>query len=166
MDFIEYINTWVKSEVLQGRIMLGIGIMLLFGFVAILRSENALMRGSLIPLGLLLIVLIGYGSYILYSRPAHVKESISLYERSAKEAITQETAKHINDNKAGKTLLRIYPILMLVSVIVLFFVSAPYYKGMALGFALLFISIFIIDSGFVSRSDSFLTFLKTLHDIG
>lgn len=160
MDFIEYANNWAKSEVTQAKIMIGIGILLLVAFIAIIKSENELLRGMLIPMSLLLIILIGYGGYILYSRPAHINESIALYQQSEKEAITKEQTKHINDNKAGKTLLKVYPILMLISVIALFFVSSPYYKGMAVGFAILFIATFIIDSGFVSRSDAFLSFLS------
>jgi len=164
MDFIEYANNWAKSEVAQGRIMIGIGIILLLVFYSIFRSQNELLRGALIPLGLLLLVLIGYGSFILYSRPAHAKASIILYEKSKAEAIEKEKAKHINDNKAGKTLLKyVYPILMIISVIALFLVPSQYYKGMALGFVLLFLSIYIIDNGFVSRSDAFLSFLNQLH---
>lgn len=162
MDFIEYTNTWAKSEVFQGRIMMGIGLLLILALIGILKNENELLRGSLIPLGLLLIVLVGYGGYILYSRPAHAKSSIELYEESKAEAISAEAAKHINDNKAGKTLLRIYPLLMLISIATLFFGFPAYYKGMALGFAVLFIAIFIIDNSFVTRSDSFLGFLESL----
>ena len=160
MEFIEYTNAWAKSEVLQGKIMIGIGIFLSIAFIAIFRSENLLLRGVLIPLGLLLAILLGYGSFMLYSRPAHAKEIVGLYQKSSKEAIKQETAKHINDNKAGKILIRIYPILILVSVIAFIFVSASYYKGMTLGFVLLFASMFVIDNGFVARSDAFLSFLK------
>lgn len=163
MDFVEYANAWVKSEVTQARFMIGIGILLLLAFFGIMRSQHELLKGSLIPLGLLLVVLIGYGSYILYSRPAHAKESIALYTTSKAEAIEQEAAKHINDNKAGKALMRyVYPILMLVSVLGLMLVQSPYYKGMALGFVLLALSVYIVDYGFVSRSDAFLAFLETI----
>lgn len=160
MEFTNYTNEWAKSEVLQGRIMIGIGIFISIVFVAILRSDNALLKGSIIPLSLLLTILLGYGSYMLYSRPAHAKEIIALYQKSPDKAIQQEKAKHINDNKMGKILIRIYPVLMLVSIIALIFVSSPHYKGMAVGFALLFIATFLIDNGFVSRSDNFLSFLN------
>ena len=160
MEFIEYTNAWAKSEVYQGKIMIAIGVFLAVAFVAIFRSENVLLRGSLTPLGLLLAILLCYGSFILYSRPAHAKEISSLYQKNPGEAIKKGVAKHENDNKSGKILTRVYPILMLGSVIALFFVSYLYYKGMALGFVLLFISAFIIDNGFISRSDAFLSFLK------
>jgi len=160
MDFITYINTWVKSEVMQGRVMIGIGVLLIFAFFAIFRGQNELLRGALVPLGLLLLVLIGYGSYILQSRPAHAKKSIALYKKSKVEAFEQEKIKHINDNKAGKTLMRyVYPGIILLSAIILLLISSSYYQGMALGFILLAVGIYIMDYGFVSRSDAFIAFL-------
>ena len=162
MDFVEYANTWAKSEVLQAKIMIGLGGILLFGLIAVLRGEHELLRGAFIPLGLLLVILLGYGSYILYSRPAHAKERIALYQKSPQEAITKETEKHINDNKFGNALLRyVYPVLIIVSALALFFVPGPYYRGMAIGFILLFASTYIIDYGFVSRSDAFISYLNS-----
>ncbi len=159
MKFVDYTNDWAKSEVYQGKIMIGIGLFLAIAFIAIFRSENVLLRGALFPMGLLLAILLGYGCFIIYSRPAHAKVIIGVHQKSSQAAIKQEIAKHENDNKAGKLLLRIYSILMLVSVIALLFVSSPHNKGLALGFVLLFISTFIIDTGFVTRSDNFLAFL-------
>ena len=104
MEFTEYTNDWAKSEVLQGKIMISIGIFLSIVFVAILRSDNALLKGSIIPLSLLLALLLGYGSYMLYNRPAHAKEIISLHQKSPHEAIKQAKAKHINDNKTVRCL--------------------------------------------------------------
>lgn len=161
MDFIQQLQLWEKGETQQGQIMIAVGVLFLIAFIFILKSENNLLRGTLIPLGLILLVLIGYGGFILVNRPAHVKESITLYQDSPDKAITDEIEKHTNDNKAGNTLTKIYPILMLVSVLMLIFIPSTYYKGMALGFTLLFISIYLIDSGFISRSEAVLEFLKS-----
>ncbi len=161
MGFVEYTNMWVQREVTQGRIMIGIGIVLLLVSFRIYSSQDELLRGTLIPLGLLILILVGYGGFILYDRPAHAKESIALYEESKAKAREQEKSKHSNDNKAGNNLLRyVYPALMAISAISLFFIKSPYYRGMALGFIVLFVATYIIDNGFVSRSDAFLTFLK------
>jgi len=159
MDFIDYTNHWVKSEVIQGKIMITFGVLLLLVFIGIIKSQNELLRGMLIPIGLMFIILIGYGGFILQSRPNHAKNSISLYQQSKKDAIDNEKSKHINDNKAGKTLMKVYPILIILCIVALLCISNPYYKGMTIGFALLFISAYIIDYGFVSRSDAFLSFL-------
>lgn len=154
MDFIQQLQLWEKGELLQGKIMIGIGVLVLIAFISIFRSQNELLRGALIPLGLLLLVLIGYGGYILSSRPAHVTQSVALYEQNKDEAITKEIEKHTNDNKAGKTLIKyVYPALIILSALVLLFISSLYYKGMAIGFILLFSATYIIDNGFVNRSD-------------
>lgn len=142
--------------------MMIVGVIIIFATYGIWRSDNDLLRGMLIPLALLIVILIGYGAYILYSRPAHARDSIALYQTSTQDAIAKERTKHITDNKVGNTLLRTYPILMLLSVLVLIFVNDPHYKGMAIGFAFLFAAAFIIDSGFVSRSNAFIDFSNRL----
>ena len=47
-------------------------------------------------------------------------------------------------------------------VLLLFFMQSPYYKGMALGFIVLAVSTYIIDTGFVTRSEAFIAFLENL----
>ena len=163
MNFIEFSNAWAKSEVVQGRIMIGIGILFLIVAYSIFRGQNELLRGALIPLSLFVLVMIGYGSFILYSRPAHSKGCIELYQADQAEALVKEREKHINDNKAGKNLMRYaYPALILLSGVSLFLVSSPYYRGMALGFIVLFVSVYVMDYGFVSRSDAFIEFIDKL----
>jgi hypothetical protein len=161
MEFTDYTNAWAKSEVYQGKWMIGIGILIAIAFGQIFRSDNILLKGTLVPAGLLLAILLGYGSYIIYSRPAHAKEMIRIYQHDPEEAIKIEMTKHIKDNKAGNMLMRTYPVLMLISIVALWLVTSSYFKGMTVGFAILFISAFIIDNGFVSRSNAFIAFLNS-----
>lgn len=143
--------------------MVGVGVILLVALYCIYRSQNELLRGGIIPLALLLILLIGYGSYILYSRPAHATASIVAYKEDPKKALVAEKTKHITDNKTGKTLTKyVYPALIILSALALFFVASLYSKGMALGFIFLFSATYVIDSGFVSRSDSFIAFIDDM----
>jgi len=161
MDFVQQLQLWEKGELLQGKLMIVVGVLFLVAFIFILKSENTLLRGALIPVGLLLLVLIGYGGFILVNRPAHVKESIAFYEQSPIKGIATEIEKHTNDNKAGNTLVKVYPVLILVSALALIFIPSIYYKGMALGFIILFTSTYIIDSGFISRSETVLNFIQS-----
>ena len=162
MDFVHQLEFWEKGELLQGKIMIGWGILFLIAFIWIFRSQNEFLRGALLPLALLMLVLIGYGGYILQSRPAHTKQSIALYQESKEEAIAKEIEKHTNDNKVGKALIKyVYPSLIIVSALVLLLTSNLYYKGMVIGFVLLFVAAFIIDNGFVSRSEQVLKSIIT-----
>jgi len=163
MNYTEYMNAWVKSELTQSKIMIGIGILLVVLLLIIYRGQSNLLKGTMIPLGLLAVVLIGYGAFIITSRPAHASKSIALYEKSKEEGKQKEIEKHINDNKAGKTLTKfVYPGFIIFSAIALLFLNSPYYKGIALGFIILFVATYIMDSGFISRSDAFLEYLQKL----
>ena len=143
--------------------MIAFGVLVLLVIYGIFKGQNQLLKGAMIPFALLLVVLIGYGGYILYSRPAHATQSIRQFEQSETDAVVMEIEKHTNDNKAGKFLMKyVYPSLILISVIALFLFNKPYYQGCALGFILLFAATFVIDYGFVSRSDAFLNYLATL----
>lgn len=162
MNFIHYSSTWAKSEVIQGRIMILIGLLAIVAFIGILRSEHELLRGSLIPLGILIFMMIGYGGFIIYSRPAHSKQAIALYQENQAEALQKEKAKHIADNNIGGPALKIYPILALLALATIYLNFGVRYQGMALGFAVLFVAMYIMDYGFVSRSEGFLKFLEGL----
>jgi len=63
MELIDYTIAWVKGEVFQGKIMLAISILLLFGGIAILKSEHEILKGTLIPLGFILLIFFGYGGF-------------------------------------------------------------------------------------------------------
>lgn len=162
MDFIQQLQTWAKGDVLQGKIMLGAGVVLLISLIGIFRGESEVLRGSLIPLGLALVVLIGYGSYVIFSRQGHVQEISILYEKTPIEAIGLEINKQQKDYDSCKTLMKVYPLLMLIAVLGVIFLPSMHYKGMAMGFLLLFITAFLIDSNFASRSYPFLESLRIL----
>ncbi|WP_448554926.1 hypothetical protein [Thalassotalea montiporae] len=153
MSFNHILHIWLKGELLQGKVMILIGVLLLLAAIAMYLSQNELLRGGMLPLGFLVIVLIGYGGFILQSRVVHVTQSEALYQSSPPEAIVTELNKHNSDNKIGNTLLKVYPVLVIVSMVALMLMQSGFYQGMALGFALVFISAFIIDYGFVSRSN-------------
>lgn len=153
MSFNQILQIWLKGELLQGKAMIIIGLVLLLAVIAIFRSHNELLQGAILPLGLLVLVLIGYGGYILQSRPAHVLKSEALYKTSPSEAITREVKKHTSDNQIGNTLLKVYPSLVIVTIVALMLLSSAFHQGMALGFTLMLLAALIIDNGFVSRSD-------------
>ncbi|MCP4521393.1 MAG: hypothetical protein GY827_06840 [Cytophagales bacterium] len=146
MDFIKYTTEWVKGEVFQGKIMIGIGILLLVGAIAIFKSEHEVLRGTLIPLGLIIIALLGYGGFQIAGRPAHIDKVNTIYQQNPKEAIEQEYNKAMKDNKAYSTLKPVWAGLIILSVILYFIFSSYYFKGLAIGGVALFLSLLILDT--------------------
>jgi len=160
MDLLEHTKIWVNGEVFQGKIMMGMGIALLIGWFAIFKSEHTLLKGSLIPLALVLVVLLGYGSMQAFYRPTHLQKVSNLYAGSPEKALEQEVQKAQKDEKAYKTLKPIWAVLIGLFLVLYFVFPSPYWKGMFLGFATLFLSLLVLDTVLHYRLDIYHQALK------
>ena len=99
MDFIQQLQIWAKGDALQGKIMFVIGIVLALGILFILRGNHALLKGMLIPLGLLFLMKLGYGGFLAYSRPKHLKQTQEQYQTNRSQTVKQELDKANTDHK-------------------------------------------------------------------
>ncbi|MCW3160170.1 hypothetical protein [Chryseobacterium oryctis] len=146
MEFLRALTVWAKGDAQQGKIMLGIGLLLVLFLYLILKSENQLLNGMLIPVGLLLIGNLGYGSYLLYSRAKHIATTTELYQQNPKETIQKELTKMQADSKSYTMIKRVWAVLIVISVIAFFFLKNDYFKGLALGFLCLSVSFLLLDT--------------------
>ncbi|MFM1876038.1 MAG: hypothetical protein RL266_1775 [Bacteroidota bacterium] len=146
MNMIDHTATWVNGEVLQGKIMLGIGIPLLIGAVAIFRSDNEILKGALIPLGFATVVLIGYGGFLTFGRPNQLTQLKAEHSENAVQAVDKQVKYLEGGDKTYSLLKKLYPIFIIISVSLTWFLTSHYYKGMAIGFAVLFVSALVIDT--------------------
>lgn len=162
MELLELTTNWVKGEVLQGKIMLTIGILLLIGGIYILRSDHEILRGTLIPLGLSVLALIGYGGFQTLGRPAHIPKVTELHAENPQQAIVQEYEKATNDDRVYSTLKIVWPILIVVSVILYFVFSSEYLKGLSIGLMGLFLTILLLDTTLHYRLSFYLEGLSKL----
>lgn len=74
-----------------------------------------------------------------------------------------EITKQQKDYDSYKMLMKVYPFLMLAGAIALAFIPSIQYKSMPLGFIVLFIVAFLIDSSLASRFYPFLQFRQGLN---
>jgi len=146
MELLKYTSEWVKGEIFQGKIMLVIGILLLIGSIAILKSNHEILKGTLIPLGLILMIFLGYGGFQTFGRQSYLTKVTAVHKESPKKAITQEYDKALKDAKTYKLLKIVWTILIVVSVIIYSIFSNDYFKGLAIGLIGLFLAALIIDS--------------------
>ncbi len=166
MELIKYTSEWVRGEVFQGKIMLLIGAILLIGGIAILRSEHEILRGALIPLGVVILIFLGYGGFQTFGRTAHLKKVESIYAQNRQEALTTEYEKATKDATSYKTLKIIWTILIIASAIMYLLMSGEYYKGLAIGIIGLFLTTLIVDSILHYRLDVYLKNLTELMSHG
>lgn len=101
MDLIKHTTEWVQGEVLQGKIMLVLGIIILIISIFIFKSDHEILKGMLIPIGLILLILFGAGGFQIIGRLAHISKVENVFAQNPKQAIQQEYEKAIKDNKEG-----------------------------------------------------------------
>lgn len=162
MELIKFTSMWVKGEVKQGKIMLSLGSIILFLGIAFMISENKLFHGMLIPIGLIVIVLVGYGGMQVIVRPKHIVKLTNIYNENPGYAIEKELQKSNKDDSLFKLLKKIWPIGMILSIALYFLFPKPYSQGMSIGFLGLFVTLFLLDSFLHQRLKDYLKGIKSL----
>ncbi len=162
MNLLDYTSAWVKGEVFQGKIMLLIGVVVLVAAIAIFRSDNSILRGTLIPMILMLLIFFGYGGFQTFSRPGHINKVEELHAENPSEAIKQELTKAQSDDKTYQTLKVVWVILIAVSALLYLVFSTPYLKGLSIGLVGLFLANLLLDSTLHFRLQQYLKGLELL----
>ena len=146
MDLIEHTSTWAKGDALQGKIMLFVGILLLFGVIMIFRSNHELLKGALIPLSLATLILAGYGGFLAFTRVGHLDNVKTLYAQDQAAATAQEYEKANTDLKAYSRLKPIWAIALAVLALSFFIPKSTYLQGLVLGLMALFFIALVLDT--------------------
>lgn len=146
MEIIKHTAEWVNGEVLQGKLMVGIAVLLLAAWIAIFRGQHEMLKGALIPLGLMVVALGGYGSYQVAARSNHIAKVQELAQNNPQEASQTEKAKAAKDHKAYSSLKVVWMVLIIVSVVLTFLWKADSLKGLGMGLIALFLTLLVLDS--------------------
>ena len=162
MDLLEYTSDWVRGEVYQGKIMLILGSLLAIVAIFIFRYNNELLKGMLIPISVIVLMLIGYGSMQISVRPKHLDEVSEIFKQDTELAVQNELIKATKDDNSYRVVSLVWLICIVILVILYFFFSDYYYKGLIIGGIGLFLSMLIIDSILHQRLGVYLTALKQL----
>lgn len=159
MELLKQATQWAEGDALQGKIMALVGILLLAAVLAILRTDNALLRGMLIPLGVIILFYVGYGGFLALRRPVHVQTLAQRVEKSPEQALALELEKANRDNRAYSLVLKVWPVLIALCGLALLFVTQPYYRGLLIGLMGLFLALMVLDTFLHQRLQPYLEFL-------
>lgn len=161
MDFIPHLQTWTKADISQGKWMIGIAIFILLPLcILLIKTNNSLQKGMLIPLCLLFLMNVGYGSYLLISKPKYVTERTAQVQLNAEETIKNEVAKIKAEDKSYTMTKYTWAGLLILSVVCFFVFNKDYFQGLSLGFAIMFLGMLLIDIFLHHQLKLYLTFLN------
>lgn len=134
IDLIKQTSEWAMVDAIQGRIMLAFGFILAVATFFILKGENPILKGMLIPIALVTLLSIGYGGFLTFNRPNHAPKTAEIAKISIADAVNQELVKARRDDKNYTMIKRVWPVIVAVCALLLFFISKDYYQGMLIGF--------------------------------
>jgi hypothetical protein len=147
MDFVENLQTWVKGDITQGKWMIGIAILIILPIcVLFTKTSNSFQKGMLIPLGLLFLMNVGYGGYLLFSKPKHLEQTEKSFQLKSQETIENEIAKIKADDKSYIMTKYIWGGLLFLSVVCSFILKKDYFQGLSLGLIVMFFGMLLIDT--------------------
>lgn len=162
MDFIQQLQTWTKGEIAQGQVMVGIGTLLIPVILLIIRSNHVLLKGMLIPLGLLLLMNLGYGGFLILTRPGKMQQTTAQFHQNPSQMLEKELAKVNGDSRVFATLKPTWAILVIVATLLYFILTRDYYKGLSLGLIGMFWTLLTLDTFFHSRLKIYLNAIQEL----
>jgi len=146
MDFVKQLEAWAKADASQGKLMLLVGFVLLISLYFVFRNSDPFVRGMLIPIGLLSLVYLGYGGFLTSSRPTHMINTSESYTTNPSETVNKEITKARADHSNYSKLRPVWLALIVLSLALTFFLSGEYYRGLSLGFAIMFFGALLIDT--------------------
>ncbi|AZA53929.1 hypothetical protein [Chryseobacterium sp. G0201] len=147
MDFIQYLQIWTKADINQGRWMIGIAVLIILPIcIMLIKTGNSFQKGMLIPLGLLFLIDVGYGGYLLYSKPKSMEKTKKSFQLNSEITFDNEVLKVKVDHKSYTMTKYIWAGLLILSIGCFFILKKEYLQGLALGFAVIFLGMLLIDA--------------------
>ncbi|MBK6943987.1 MAG: hypothetical protein IPH21_04750 [Flavobacteriales bacterium] len=94
---IAHTNTWAQGDIAQGKLMLIVGVIVFLASILAWRNGGEMLRGMLIPLGVIVLISTGYGGLMQVTRPAHATAFAQRYQQDPEGAKAVEIARVEND---------------------------------------------------------------------
>lgn len=161
MEFVQELQSWVRGEVYQGRVMICVGVLLIVATTLVIRSENALARGMLVPLILLVAMNCGYG-YVLITRPQAGVQTEARYRLEPRHTLEFEYSKATTDEKYYASSRPAWAVLVAICAVAGLVPRNEYLKGLSLGLIGTFLGALVIDSFLHNRLRTFIAALQDL----
>lgn len=147
MNLLQQMQLWTKGDELQGRWMIGIALVVLLpSILLVFKNNNPILHGMWIPLFLLLLMNIGYGSYLVLSKPKSLKETKIQYEKNPTQTVEIVLGNMKQADKSYRITKFLWATFMAISVLLYFVFTKNYFKGLTLGLMIMFFGMLVIDT--------------------
>lgn len=152
MNVLHLTKNWIDGEVRQGWIMAVLGMSGAVSFVLVFRCHPELIRGLVVPAGLIVLALLGYGVNLIVVRPRMLRQFEAAFRADRSEFRRAEAQRLLSLKRSLATNRGIWIALTAVCCVTFFFVPGLTFKALVAGLALAFVSAFVIDAALEHRA--------------
>jgi len=153
---IAHTNTWAQGDIAQGKLMLIVGVIVLLASILAWRNGGEMLRGMLIPCGVIVLISTGYGGLMQVTRPAHATAFAQRYQQDPEVAKAVEIARVENDCTNYRMMNFIWSTICIAGITLIFLAGSDTWKGVALGLILLSSVGFVADNFLHHRAEVYL----------
>ncbi|MGV1793612.1 hypothetical protein [Rhizobium sp. A37_96] len=155
MTNLDMAVAWANAEILQGKVMVGLGAIFIVSTVATLWFYSDLTRGFLVPAVLIALSLCAYGGSMIPSRAAQIAQFQRDFRADPSAFITTEKSRAAALSKSLDRNKVIWIAILIGSSIGLWLLSGATWRTFAAGFMLASACALIIDTALEQRSTSY-----------
>jgi len=159
---LKFTTEWVKGEVMQGKMMIILGVLIAVASYFIWKSSDEFTRGLLIPLILVMLICLGYGANLFWGRPAKLNTLTTEFQNNSTGVIQAEKERLQKEAATYSMTTKAWAVLAVVGLLLYFFLSSAYYKGVGIGVLLFGLTALLTDI-FLSRRVA--TYLEQIQNI-
>lgn len=136
--------------------MLIAGAIVLLATILAWKNGGEMLKGMLVPLGLLVFIAAGYGGFMQVNRPAHATALAERYQQDPEGSRTAEIARVENDCKNYRMMNFIWSTFCIAGIALVFLAGSGTWKGVGLGLIVLSSAGFVVDNFLHHRAEVYL----------
>lgn len=162
MDFLQLTRNWTNGEIKQAKFMIILGCFTTAISFFLIVSREEFHHGISIPIVLLSLIFIFYGSFVFRNRPHQLKTIIKNYKQGPLGTIETEKNRILKEKENYNKVRITWTLVFVIGLVSYFLAESVFYKGIALGAAIFGIAIFLVDSFLSIRINRFYVGIETI----
>lgn len=163
MDFLDYTEKLYSGDLFQAKVMAVLSIALFGAIVIVLKGNDMLFKGMVIPVFVIATLYGVYSGYKIWTHSTRLATVTELYQANPSAVIAEESQKAEKGIAEFKAVInRTWPIIMVLGLILFVFITKDFVRGIGLGLMVFSLFATIGDLALQKRLEVYLLVIQSI----
>ncbi len=162
MDFLQLTRNWTNGEISQAKSMILLGCLTAVISFFLIISPQVLHHGIAIPIVIITLLFLFYGSFVFRNRPQKLAATIKSFQQNAKQTVETERKRILKEKENYYKIRVTWALVAILGLISYLLLQNEFYQGIAIGTMLLGIATFIVDTLLLKRINKYYVGIESL----